>query len=251
MGKSITVGEGHTTSIKTDHRNGNQSEIENKVEVRPVIDGFHNETVKDRYRFKREFISMFVEDLFDLVVDGNMSLREWRVFLFLCATLNTKNIAVTKLDAIAKELKMDIPAVSTTISKLKKRKLVVEQKWICSESGHGSRTKVFRLSIGQVFEYLNPNIVYNGQIKDYCKIRGQFPTITLPDGTTLLNRHAEARRKQLIREQQQRESLFPDFYNEAPDYPDADFDADADEPHPTIMDCDGRLVDTVTGEYVD
>lgn len=214
MGKNITVGEGHTTSIKTDHRNGKESTIQENVEVRPVMDGFHNETVRDKYYFKRDFITMFVEDLYDLVVDGNMSLREWRVFLFLCATLNTKNITVTKLDAIAKELKMDIPAVSATISKLKKRKLVVEQKWICSESGPGSRTKVFKLSIGQMFEYVNPNIAYNGQTKDYAKTRSQFPAITLPNGETLLNPHAEAQRQQLLREQRERESLFPEYFDE-------------------------------------
>ena len=33
MGKNITVGEGHTTNIKIDHRNGKQTEVENKVEI--------------------------------------------------------------------------------------------------------------------------------------------------------------------------------------------------------------------------
>lgn len=215
MGRNITVGEGHTTSIKTDHRSGKQSEVNNKVEVRPVMEGFHNETVRDKHYFKRDFITMFVEDLFDLVVDGKMSLREWRVFLFLCATLNTKNIAVTKLDAIAKELKMDITAVSATISKLKKRHLVVEAKWVCPESGPGSRTKVYKLAIGQMFDYVNPNIAYNGQTKDYAEVRNKFPEITLPDGTTLLNPHAEAQRQQLLREQRERETLFPDYFADA------------------------------------
>lgn len=214
MGKNITVGEGHTERVKTDHRNGKQTIVQDNVEVRPVMEGFHNETVRDKYYFKRDFITMFVDDLFDLVVDGNMSLREWRVFLFLCATLNTKNIAVTKLDAIAKELKMDITAVSATISKLKKRHLVVEAKWVCPESGPGSRTKVYKLAIGQMFDYVNPNIAYNGQTKDYSGVRNKFPQITLTDGKTLLNPHAEAERQKLLREQQERESLFPEFFQE-------------------------------------
>ena len=152
MGKHITVGEGYTEKVKTDHRNGKQTVVQDNVEVRPVMEGYHNETVRDRYNFGRDFITMFTEDLFDLVVDGKMSLREWRVFLLLCATMNTKNITITNLDVIAETLKLDKPAVSTTITKLKKRKLIVENRWIRSESGPGSRTRVFQLAIGEKLE---------------------------------------------------------------------------------------------------
>lgn len=214
MGKNITVGEGHTTSVKTDHRNGKQTEVENKVEVRPVMEGFHNETVRDKYYFGRDFITIFTEDLFDLVVDGNMSLREWKVFLLLCATMNTKNITVTNLEVLAETLKMAREDVSRTISKLKKRKLIVENRWIRPESGPGSRTRVFQLAIGEKFDQLNYNVVWNGQTKDYKKVRSNHPQITAANGETLLNPHAEAQRQQLLREQRERECLFPEFFEE-------------------------------------
>lgn len=233
MGKNITVGEGHTERVKTDHRNGKQTVVQDDVEVRPVMDGFHNETVRDKYYFGRDYITMFTEDLFDLVVDGNMSLREWKVFLLLCATMNTKNITVTNLEAIADTLKMDKPAVSTTITKLKKRKLIVESRWIHSESGPGSRTRVFQLRIGEKLEQMNYNITYNGQIKDYKKVRADHPQITGVDGEKLLNPHAEAQRQQLLREQRQRESLFPEFFQEeeavSPDVQDPQADPDTGE----------------------
>lgn len=212
MGKSITVGEGHTTSVKTDHRNGKQKEVVDKVELRPVMDGFHNETIRDKYYFGRDFITIFTEDLFDLVVDGKMSLLEWRVFLLLCATMNTKNITVTNLEIMASTLKMEKSHVSRTITKLKKRKLIVEGRWINSESGPGSRTRVFQLAIGEVNNQLNYNIVWNGQTKNYQRVRAEHPKITTLDGTTLLNPHAEAQRQQQLREQRERESLFPEFY---------------------------------------
>ena len=215
MGKNITVGEGHTDMVKTDHRNGKQSVVQNNVEIRPVMDGFHNETVRDKYYFGRDFITIFTEDLFDLVVDGNMSLREWKVFLLLCATMNTKNITVTNLEAISEALKMEKADVSRTITKLKKRKLIVENRWIRSESGRGSRTRVFQLAIGEKLEQMNYNIAYNGQTKDYKKVREDHPQITTSDGHTLLNPHAEAQRQKLIREQQEKESLFPEFFQDS------------------------------------
>ena len=233
MEKNITVGEDHTERVKTDHRNGKQTVVQDDVEVRPVMDGFHNETVRDKYYFGRDYITMFTEDLFDLVVDGNMSLREWKVFLLLCATMNTKNITVTNLEAIADTLKMDKPAVSTTITKLKKRKLIVESRWIHSESGPGSRTRVFQLRIGEKLEQMNYNITYNGQIKDYKKVRADHPQITGVDGEKLLNPHAEAQRKKILREQQERESLFPEFFHEeeavSPDVQDPQVDPDTGE----------------------
>ena len=229
MGKNITVGEGHTESVKTDHRNGKQTVVQDNVEVRPVMDGFHNETVRDKYYFGRDYITMFTEDLFDLVVDGNMSLREWKVFLLLCATMNTKNITVTNLEAISDTLKMEKADVSRTITKLKKRKLIVESRWIRSESGRGSRTRVFQLAIGEKLEQMN----YNGQIKDYKKVRTDHPQITGVDGEKLLNPHAEAQRQKLLREQQERESLFPEFFQEeeevSPDVQDPHADPDTGE----------------------
>lgn len=233
MGKNITVGEGYTERVKTDHRNGTQTVVQENVEVRPVMDGFHNETVRDRYRFGRDFITMFTEDLFDLVVDGKMSLREWKVFLLLCATMNTKNITVTNLEAISETLKMEKADVSRTITKLKKRKLIVENRWIRSESGRGSRTRVFQLAIGEKLEQMNYNIAYNGEIKHYRKIRSDHPQITSIDGESLLNPNAEAQRQKLLREQRQKESLFPEFFQEeeevSPDVQDPQVDPDTGE----------------------
>lgn len=231
MGKNITVGEGYTERVKTDHRNGTQTVVQENVEVRPVMDGFHNETVRDRYRFGRDFITMFTEDLFDLVVDGKMSLREWKVFLLLCATMNTKNITVTNLEAISETLKMEKADVSRTITKLKKRKLIVENRWIRSESGRGSRTRVFQLAIGEKLEQMNYNIAYNGEIKHYRKIRSDHPQITSIDGESLLNPNAEAQRQKLLREQRQKESLFPEFFQEevSPDVQDPQVDTDTGE----------------------
>lgn len=211
MGKSITVGEGHTTGIKTDHRNGKQTEVENKFEVRPVIEGYHNETVRDKYQFKRPFITIFQEDLYHLVTQGEMSLREWRVFMYLCATLNAQNITVTFLDQIAEELGMQRENVSRTLTKLKKRNLIIEKPWIASQHGPGARAKVYTLP----FVQLNCNIVYNGQIKNYDKVRNHHPQLTTINGETLLNPHAEAQRQQLLREQRERETLFPDYFADA------------------------------------
>ena len=39
MGKQITVGEGHFNGVKIDHRNGKKTDIESKVEIRPVMEG--------------------------------------------------------------------------------------------------------------------------------------------------------------------------------------------------------------------
>ena len=80
---------------------------------------------------------------------------------------------------------------------------------------------------------MNYNIAYNGQIKDYKKIRNNHPQITSVDGERLLNPHAEAQRLQLIREQQERESLFPEFFQEeedaSPDVQDPQVDTDTGE----------------------
>lgn len=212
MGKKITVGEGHTERIKTDHRNGKQTIVQDSVEVRPVMEGYHNETVRDKYYFKRAFITIFQEDLYHLVTQGEMSLREWRVFMYLCATLNTQNLTVTFLDQIAEELGMQRENVSRTLTKLKKRNLIIEKPWIATQHGPGARAKVYALP----FVQLNSNIVYNGQIKKYDALRNHHPELTTLDGQTLLNPHSEAQRQQLLREQRERESLFPEFFEEQP-----------------------------------
>jgi len=246
MGKNIIVGEGHTTSQKTDHRNGNQSEVENKVEVRPVMDGFHNETVRDKYYFGREFVTIFTDDLNDLLSNGDLKFDEWKVLLYLIANLQKNNMAITNLDIISQNVGIDRTRVSRSLTGLKRRNVIVEMKMTHSK-GSGPVTSIFQISL------VNPNLCFNGQTKNYKREIVAYPKLTKIDKETLLNPHAEAKRQQLIREQQQRESLFPEFYSVEPEYPDADFDADADadEPHPTIMDCDGRLVDIITGEYVD
>lgn len=231
MGKNITVGEGHTETVKTDHRNGKQTIVQDNVEVRPVMDGFHNETVRDKYYFKRDFITMFQEDLYYLATakKDRMSLLEWRVFMYLCSTLNTQNITVTFLDQIADELGMQRENVSRTLTKLKKRKLIIEKPWPNSQHGPGARAKVYTLP----FVQLNYNVVYNGQIKNYGKVRENHPQITTLDGEKLLNPHAEAQRQKLLREQRQRESLFPEFFQEeeevSPDVQDPQADPDTGE----------------------
>lgn len=219
MAKKITVREGHYEGEKIDHRNGKKTQVEHKVEERPVIDGYHNETIRDKYYFGRDFFTMFTDDLFDLVAENGkdkMSLREWRVFLLLCATMNTKNITVTNAEAIAETLEMTREDVSRTLTKLKKRKLVVESKWIAPQSGPGSRARIFQLAIvGEKIQQLNSNIAYNGRVKDYKKHRNDHPQLTTLDGEKLLNPHAEAQRQKLIREQAERENLFPEYYRDS------------------------------------
>ena len=170
------------------------------------MDGFHNETLRDKFYFGRDFITLFKEDLFFLVVNGEMSLWEWRVFLYLCATLDKGNITITNAEAISEDLNMRRESISRTITKLKNRGLIIEQK-IPYQRGQGPRTKIYAVNIAQ----LNYNVVFNGQIKDYKRIRNDHPQITGLDGEKLLNPRAEARRQQLLREQRQRESLFPEL----------------------------------------
>ena len=149
MGKHITVGEGYTEKVKTDHRNGKQTVVQDNVEVRPVMEGYHNETVRDRYNFGRDFITMFTEDLFDLVVDGKMSLREWRVFLLLCATMNTKNITITNLDVIAETLKLPM-GQETHIDTLSIKHPQLKGRLVRNQLAHQSEIPPFRLREGLV-----------------------------------------------------------------------------------------------------
>lgn len=209
MGKHITVAEGHTEGIKTDHRNGQKRTIQNDVEVRPVIDGFHNETLRDKYTFGRDFVTIFQEDLYNLCKYGKMSLLEWRVLLYLCATLDKANITFTNLDVISDELSMDRAQVSRTITKLKKRNLIVERK-LTHKRGDGPVPKIYCLPIAQ----LNWNFVYNGQVKDYKRVRTDHPLIATSDGVKLVNPEAEKERQKLLREQAARETLFPEYFLE-------------------------------------
>ena len=208
MGKKITVGEGHTESIKTDRRNGKQTTVQHGVEIRPVMDGFHNETLRDKFYFGRDFVTLFKDDLYYLITDKKdpLSLWEFRVFFYLCSTLDRGNITITNAEAIAEDLNMRRESISRTLTKLKKRNLVIEQK-LPYQRGEGPRTKLYAVNIAQ----LNYNVVFNGQIKDYKKVRFDHPQLTTTDGETLLNPHAEAHRQKLLREQRQRESLFPDW----------------------------------------
>lgn len=205
MAKKITVRDGHYEGEKIDHRSGKTSSVEHKVEERPVIDGYHNETVRDRYRFDRDFITMFTDDLYYLVKDGNMSLREWELFLYLCSTLNRGNATITNREVLAQELGWTVNQVSSNITKLKKRNLVIEHR--CNafvRDKKGPRAVIYEVAIAQ----LNYNIVFNGQTKDYKKNRYEHPGITMPDGQTLLIPQKEEERKKAIADKERLESLF-------------------------------------------
>lgn len=209
MGKNITVGEGHTTSIKIDHRNGKQTEVENKVEIRPVMEGYHNETIRDKYYFGRDFLTIFPEDLYNLIVHGKMSGAELRVLFYLVSRIDKENVTFTNLDIIAADLGMHRNNVSTYINKLIKRHLIIETK-VQRRTRTGAQTLLLQIPLAQ----LNYNLCFNSQTKEYKKVRNDHPQITLTDGQTLISPHAEAQRQKLIRERLQKESLFPEFYAE-------------------------------------
>lgn len=209
MGKNITVGEGHTTGTKIDHRSGVKTEIENKVEVRPVMDGYHNETVRDKYYFGRDFVTMFSEDLLYLVTRGELKLNEWKVLIYLIATLDKENVTFTNLDEISNNLGMHRNNVCKYLNCLIRRKLIIQTK-MQRRSRTGAQTLLFQVPLAQ----LNYNLCFNSQTKEYKKVRGDHPQITMADGKTLLNPHAEAQRQQALREKFERESLFPDYFNE-------------------------------------
>lgn len=214
MGKNITVGEGHFNSIKTDHRNGKTTEIENKVEIRPVMEGYHNETLRDRYQFGRDHVVMFSEDLLNLVTRGDLKLNEWKVLVYLIATLDRGNVTFTNLDEIAVNLGMHRNNVSKYLNSLIRRHLIIETK-IQRRSRTGAQTLLFQVPLAM----LNYNLCFNGQVKDYKKIRYDHPQITMSDGNTLINPHAEAQRQKQLREQAERETLFPEFYAQKEDSP--------------------------------
>lgn len=204
MGKNITVGEGYTTSIKTDHRNGQQTQVENKVEVRPVMEGYHNETVRDKYYLGRDHVVMFSEDLLNLVTRGDLKLNEWKVLVYLIATLDRGNVTFTNLDEIAVNLGMHRNNVSKYLNSLIRRHLIIETK-IQRRSRTGAQTLLFQVPLAM----LNYNLCFNGQHKDYKRVRSDHPQITMEDGETLINPHAEAERQKLLREDREIKSLSP------------------------------------------
>lgn len=209
MGKNITVGEGYTTGIKIDHRNGQQKEVENKVEVRPVMEGYHNETVRDKYYFGRDFLTLFPEDLYNLIVYGKMSGAELKVLFYLISRIDKENVTFTNLDIIAADLGMHRNNVSTYINKLIKRHLIIETK-VQRRTRTGAQTLLLQIPIAQ----LNYNLCFNSQTKEYKKVRHDHPQITMTDGETLLNPNAESERKKALKEQEEQESLFPNYDQE-------------------------------------
>ena len=227
MGRKITVGEGHTESIKTDHRNGKQNTVQENVEVRPVMDGYHNETVRDKHYFGRPFVTLFPDDINDLLLNGSLTFKEWKILLFLIANLQKDNIVMTNLDIIAEALSIHRTDVSRALCTLKKMNVLIEMKMSHSR-GSGPVTSIFQVKV------VNPNIAYNSQTKDYKTSRATAPKVTSKDGQTLLNPHAEAERQKLLREQRERECLFPDFY------------ADAEE----AVSPDPESIDPETGEVI-
>lgn len=171
------------------------------------MEGFHNETVRDKYYFGREFVTLFSEDLNDLLQSGDLKFDDWKVLLYLIANLQKNNIAITNLDIIANNIRIDRTRVSRSLTRLKIRNIVVEMKMSHSR-GSGPVTSIFQISM------VNPNLCFNGQTKNYKKEIVHYPKLTQQDGKTLLNAHAENERQKKLREQRERESLFPEFFAE-------------------------------------
>ena len=132
--------------------------------------------------------------------------------MYLCSTLDKNNITFTNLDVLAKELSMDRAAISRTLTKLKKRKLIIEHK-LSHRRGDGPVPVLYCLPIAQ----LNYNIVYNGQTKKYKQERRDHPQITKEDGTTLLDERAEHKRKIAELKARAASDLFPGTYQIPPD----------------------------------
>lgn len=210
MGKKIIVGDGHNDTIKTDHRNGKKSIAQEHVEMRPVIDGYHNETIRDRYKFGRDFVTLFSDDLNDLLTSGDLKFDDWRVLLYLIANLQKNNIAITNLDIISDNIGIDRTRVSRSLTRLKKRQIVVEMK-LSHTRGSGPVTSVLQITL------VNPNLCFNGTTKKYKEEILKYPKLTHEDGKTLLNQHAENQRQKLLREQARNESLFPELYDDNED----------------------------------
>ena len=202
MEKNITVVEGHTSGIKVDHRNGNEKEVENRFEVRPVIDGYHNATLRDKYKYGRDFVTMFSEDLLNLVMRGDLKLNEWKVLIYLIATLDKENVTFTNLDEIAINLGMHRNNVSKYLNSLIRRHLIIETK-VQRRSRTGAQTLLFQVPLAQ----LNYNLCFNSQTKDYKKVRWDHPQITLADGQTILNPLAETERLKLLQQKEETEAI--------------------------------------------
>lgn len=201
MGKQITVADCHTTSTKIDHRNGQESEVQNPYELRPVMDGYKNITVPDKAKFKREFVTLFVEDLEDLLVRGDLKFDDWKVLLWLVANLEKNNMIISTLDIISNGLGIDRMRVSRSLNRLKRRNVVVEMK-LSQSKGSGPRASVWQVQI------VNPYLCYNGQTMQYHTEIVKYPRLTKEDGETLLNQKAEQKR---IAEKAKND-LFPETY---------------------------------------
>ena len=171
------------------------------------MEGYHNETVRDKYYFGRDFVTIFTDDLNNLLSNGELKFDEWKVLLYLIANLQKNNMAITNLDIISQNVGIDRTRVSRSLTGLKRRNIIVEMKMTHSK-GSGPVTSIFQISL------VNPNLCFNGQTKNYKKEVVTYPKLTKQDGQTLLNSHAEAERQKLIRQRQAQESLFPEAYEE-------------------------------------
>jgi len=209
MGKKITIVEGHYKNSKVDHRSGEITEVIEEVEVRPVIDGYHNVTVRDKYTFGRDFASIFCVDIINLSkippVKGGLSLNEWRILMYLIGTLDKNNATFTNLEEISINLEIHKVNVCKVLKSLVKRHLIIENK--IQRKGRGSQTLLLQIPIAQ----LNYNLVYNGQIKDYKRVKDDHQPITLTDGVTLIDPEKEQKR---IEEKNKREPMLPGLFDQ-------------------------------------
>lgn len=217
MGKRIVIEEGHYDSVNIDHRNGKETPRQDNIEIRPVIDGYKNVTIPDRARFKRDFVTVFSEDLNDLLKNGDLKFDDWRVLLWLIANLERNNMIIGTLDEIAEELKIHRTRVSSALMRLKKRNVVVEMK-LNHAKGSGPRAAVWQVQI------VNPYICYNGQTMKYTAEIVKYTRPTKADGITLLNTKAEEKRKKVAEQKRIAElkaraasDLFPGTYQIPPD----------------------------------
>lgn len=210
MGKQIVIEQGHYDSVKIDHRNGKETPKQDKIEIRPVLDGYKNITVPDRAKFKRDFVTVFSDDLNDLLKNGELKFDDWKVLLWLIANLEKNNMIITNLDEVAEGINIDRIRVSRSLNKLKKRNVVVEMK-LTHAKGSGARASVWAVQI------VNPYLCYNGQTMNYTAEVVKYPRLTKEDGTTLLNEKAEKKRKIAELKARQATDLFPETYNLPPD----------------------------------
>lgn len=209
MARQITTAEGHFEGEKTDHRSGKKTPTKQKVDIIPQIDGYVNKTLPEKHRFNRPFFTMFTDTLQDLIVNGNLSLREWKVYLYLCSELWQRNVIVTTLATLCEALGLDKPAICTTLNKLKKKNLILTQFIEELSWGRGSKPMAVKLN-GAECPVMNARVVWNGPIKDYSVAKSKCPELTKEDGKTYLNPTAELRRLKKLAEIEAAAKLFPE-----------------------------------------